>query len=55
MNRRIAITGMGIASCLGNDLEDAAKSLRELDSHMPSSDQFGGVNGEPIRTEEDDD
>lgn len=51
-----ALTELVISvECLGNDLEDAAKALRELDSHMPSSDQFGGVNGEPIRTEEDDD
>ena len=29
MNRRIAITGMGIASCLGNDLDTVSASLRE--------------------------
>ena len=29
MSRRIAITGMGIASCLGNDLDTVAASLRE--------------------------
>ena len=28
MNRRIAITGMGIASCLGNDLDTVSASLR---------------------------
>ena len=27
--RRIAITGMGIASCLGNDLDTVSASLRE--------------------------
>ena len=29
MNRRIAIPGMGIASCLGNDLDTVSASLRE--------------------------
>ena len=29
MNRRIAITGMGIASCLGNDLDTVSASLRD--------------------------
>jgi 3-oxoacyl-[acyl-carrier-protein] synthase-1 len=29
-NRRIAITGMGITSCLGNDQDSVAKSLRQL-------------------------
>ena len=29
MNRRIAITGMGIASCLGNDLDTESASLRD--------------------------
>ena len=27
--RRIAITGMGIASCLGNDLDTVSAALRE--------------------------
>ena len=27
--RRIAITGMGITSCLGNDLDTVSRSLRE--------------------------
>jgi SpoVK/Ycf46/Vps4 family AAA+-type ATPase len=35
--------------CLGHDLEAAAQTLRELDRHTPSSDQFGGVNGEPVQ------
>ncbi len=39
--------------CLGHDLEEAAQTLRELDRHMPSSDQFGGVNGEPVPEQED--
>ena len=29
MNRRIAITGMGITSCLGNDLDTVSEALRE--------------------------
>ncbi|MFN7137533.1 MAG: beta-ketoacyl synthase N-terminal-like domain-containing protein, partial [Thermomonas sp.] len=27
--RRVAITGMGITSCLGNDLETVSRALRE--------------------------
>ena len=27
--RRVAITGMGIVSCLGNTLDDVSTSLRE--------------------------
>jgi hypothetical protein len=38
--------------CLGHDLETAAETLRELDRHMPSSDQFGGANGEPVPDQE---
>jgi hypothetical protein len=34
--------------CLGHDLEAAAAALHELDRHTPSSDQFGGANGEPL-------
>lgn len=34
--------------CLGNDLEESAKALQELDKHTPSSDQFGGSDGEPV-------
>lgn len=34
--------------CLGHTLEAAAETLRELDRHTPSSDQFGGSNGEPL-------
>jgi hypothetical protein len=34
--------------CLGHELGDAAESLRELDRHTPSSDQFGGTNGQPV-------
>ena len=39
--------------CLGHDLEEAARTLRELDRHTPSSDQFGGVNGEPVSQQEE--
>ena len=39
--------------CLGHDLDAAAQTLRELDQHTPSSDQFGGVDGEPLRHEEE--
>ena len=38
--------------CLGHNLEAAAQTLRELDRHMPSSDQFGGVDGQPLEQEE---
>ena len=48
-----ALTELVISvECLGNDLEAAAETLRELDRHMPSSDQFGGVNGEPVAEQE---
>jgi hypothetical protein len=40
--------------CLGHDLEAAAAALHELDRHTPSSDQFGGANGEPIADVEPD-
>lgn len=44
-----ALTELVISvECLGHDLEAAAETLRELDRHMPSSDQFGGANGEPV-------
>jgi len=38
--------------CLGHDLEEAAETLHELDRHTPSSDQFGGANGEPVPEQE---
>jgi len=38
--------------CLGHDLEEAAKSLHELDRHTPSSDEFGGAEGEPVQEPE---
>jgi SpoVK/Ycf46/Vps4 family AAA+-type ATPase len=40
--------------CLGHELEAAAETLRELDRHTPSSDQFGGANGEPVPEPEPD-
>jgi SpoVK/Ycf46/Vps4 family AAA+-type ATPase len=33
--------------CLSYDLESAAATLHELDRHKPSSDEFGGGNGQP--------
>ncbi len=48
-----ALTELVISvECLGHDLEAAAHMLRELDRHMPSSDQFGGTNGEAMPQEE---
>ncbi|WP_037060650.1 beta-ketoacyl-ACP synthase I [Pseudoxanthomonas suwonensis] len=44
MARRIAITGMGIASCLGNDLDTVSASLREGRSgirHLPEAAERG--------------
>ncbi len=49
-----ALTELVISvECLGHDLESAAETLRELDRHTPSSDQFGGANGEPVPEPED--
>jgi 3-oxoacyl-[acyl-carrier-protein] synthase-1 len=42
--RRVAITGMGIVSCLGNTLDDVSKSLREGRSgirHLPEYAERG--------------
>ena len=42
--RRVAITGMGIASCLGNDLDTVSASLREGRSgirHLPEAAERG--------------
>ena len=44
MSRRIAITGMGIASCLGNDLDTVSTSLREGRAgirHLPEAAERG--------------
>jgi ATP-dependent 26S proteasome regulatory subunit len=50
-----ALTELVISvECLGHDLEAAAQALRELDQHTPSSDQFGGMNGEPVAQPEED-
>lgn len=44
-----ALTELVISvECLGHDLDDAAEVLHELDRHMPSSNTFGGVNGEAM-------
>jgi SpoVK/Ycf46/Vps4 family AAA+-type ATPase len=51
-----ALTELVISvECLGHDLAAAAETLRELDRHMPSSDQFGGTNGEPIPEQDPED
>jgi SpoVK/Ycf46/Vps4 family AAA+-type ATPase len=43
-----ALTELVISvECLGHELEAAAATLRELDRHTPSSNQFGGQ-GEPL-------
>ena len=48
-----ALTELVISvECLGHDLEAAAHMLRELDRHMPSSDEFGGANGEALPQED---
>lgn len=39
-----ALTELVISvECLGHELEAAARTLRELDRHTPSSDEFGGA------------
>ena len=44
-----ALTELVISvECLGHGLEEAAEALHELDRHTPSSDQFGGANGEAM-------
>jgi ATP-dependent Zn protease len=44
-----ALTELVISvECLGHELGAAAAALRELDRHTPSSNQFGGSNGEPM-------
>jgi hypothetical protein len=40
--------------CLGHDLESAAATLRELDRHTPSSDEFGGGEVRPVGDDEPD-
>jgi len=41
MVRRVAITGMGIISCLGNRLDDVAESLRQGRSGIQSMPDYG--------------
>lgn len=38
--RRVAVTGMGIVSCLGNTLEDVTKSLKDAESGITFNEQF---------------
>lgn len=38
--RRVVITGMGIVSCLGNDLDSVCKSLREQQSGISYNEKF---------------
>ena len=37
--RRVAVTGMGIVSCLGNDLDSVADSLRNLKSGIANNEE----------------
>ena len=37
--------------CLGHELEVAAQTLHDLDRHTPSSNEFGGTNGEVVDEE----
>jgi len=39
-NRRVVVTGMGIVSCLGNDLETVSKNLREGNSGITASGEM---------------
>ena len=34
--RRVVVTGMGVVSCLGNDLDTVSRSLRESQTPKPS-------------------
>jgi SpoVK/Ycf46/Vps4 family AAA+-type ATPase len=48
-----ALTELVISvECLGHDLEAAAETLRELDRQTPSSDEFGGADGQPMPQQE---
>lgn len=38
--RRVVITGMGVVSCLGNDLDSVCKSLREQQSGITYNEKF---------------
>jgi 3-oxoacyl-[acyl-carrier-protein] synthase-1 len=57
--RRVVVTGMGIVSCLGNNLEDVTKSLHSAEPGITFSEQFAElgiksqVRGIPDMSEED--
>mmetsp|Transcript_11885 Transcript_11885/g.21724 ORF Transcript_11885/g.21724 Transcript_11885/m.21724 type:complete len:511 (-) Transcript_11885:110-1642(-) len=57
--RRVVVTGMGIASCLGNTLEDVTASLKEAKSGITFSEEYekfgirSQIRGKPTLTEED--
>ncbi|MCH8551615.1 MAG: beta-ketoacyl-ACP synthase I [Natronospirillum sp.] len=38
--RRVVVTGMGIASCLGNDLETVTESLRQMKSGIRNVEEY---------------
>ena len=38
--RRVVVTGMGITSCLGNSLDEVAKSLHECKSGIKFNEDF---------------
>ncbi len=38
--RRVVVTGMGIASCLGNDLDTVTASLRQMKSGIKAKDSY---------------
>jgi hypothetical protein len=40
--------------CLGHDLGSAAATLHELDRHTPSSEEFGGAEGQAMDEDEED-
>jgi len=58
-DRRIVVTGMGITSCLGNNLEDVTESLREAKCGIEFSEKYAelgmksNVCGKPSLTAED--
>jgi len=41
--RRVVVTGMGIASCLGNDLDTVAQHLRDMRSGIRRNDDYAEV------------
>eukprot|EP00403_Amphidinium_massartii_P027498 CAMPEP_0178403300 /NCGR_PEP_ID=MMETSP0689_2-20121128/17295_1 /TAXON_ID=160604 /ORGANISM="Amphidinium massartii, Strain CS-259" /LENGTH=524 /DNA_ID=CAMNT_0020024245 /DNA_START=122 /DNA_END=1696 /DNA_ORIENTATION=- len=57
--RRVVVTGMGIASCLGNTLEDVTTSLKEAKSGITFCEEFekygirSQIRGKPDLTEAD--